>query len=84
MWDYDPPPHAQISICMSLVFFPYFDDILVHFMGMYRGRMGGMYVPHGMETLYVPYATCSGRVLGQPCFFHLSFGLLVGWTMYIS
>ena len=34
------------------------DDIIVIFMGLYGGRMGSMYVPHGMETLYVPYGTC--------------------------
>ena len=58
MWDYDPPPHAQIYVCVYVVFLPYHDDIVDLFMGLYGGRMGGMYVPHGMETLYVPYATC--------------------------
>ena len=25
MWDYDPPPHAQFSVCMHIVLFPYID-----------------------------------------------------------
>ena len=64
MWDYDPPPYAEIFFCMYVVLIPYIDDVLVIFMGMYEGRMGEMYVPHGMETIYVSYATCLGRALG--------------------
>ena len=30
--------------------------------------MGGMYVPHGMETLYVPYATCFRESIGKTIF----------------
>ena len=74
MCDYDPPPHAQISVCMYVFFLPYIDDILVIFMGMYGGRMGGMYVPHGMETLYVSYATCFRVRIGSAMF--VSFVLL--------
>ena len=65
MWDYDPPPYAQISSCLYIVFLPYIDDILVIFMGMYRGRMGGMYVPHGMDNIYVSYPTCFREIIGS-------------------
>ena len=37
-------------------------------MGMYGGMMGGMYVPHGMETLHVPYATCFRESIGSAMF----------------
>ena len=57
MWDYDPPPHAQIYVCIHVIMLPYLDDIVVLFMGLYGGRMGSLYVPHRMENLYVPYAT---------------------------
>ena len=30
--------------------------------------MEGMYVPHGMETLYVSYATCFKESIGQAMF----------------
>ena len=69
MWDYDPPPHAQISICLYVVFLPYLDDIVALFMGFYGGRMGSLYVPHGMETLHVPYATCFRESIGSTNFF---------------
>ena len=36
--------------------------------------MGGMYVPHGMETLYVCYATCFRESIGSSMF--VSFELL--------
>ena len=68
MWDYDPPPHAKISICLFVILFPYIDDILVLFMGMYGGRMGSIYVPHGMETLYVPHSTCFRESIGSTMF----------------
>ena len=48
MWDFDPPPQAQISVCIYVVLLPYLDDIVVLFMGLYGGRMGSLYVPHGM------------------------------------
>ena len=57
MWEFDPPLQGKISVCIYVVFLPYLDDIVVLFMGLYGGRMGSLYVPHGMETLYVPYAT---------------------------
>ena len=72
MWDYEPPPHAQIFVCVYVVVLPYIDDILVLFMGMYGGRMGSLHVPHGMETLYVPYATCFRESIGSTMFFHFS------------
>ena len=74
MWDYDPPPHAQFFVCMYIVFLPYIDDILVLFMGLYGGGMGSMYVPHGMEALHVPYATCFRESIGSAMF--VSFELL--------
>ena len=63
MWDFDPPPQAQIYVCIYVVFLPYLDDIVVLFMGLYGGRMGSLYVTHGMKLLYVPHATCfKGRI----------------------
>ena len=53
LWDYDPPPYAQLSLCMYIVLIPYIDDVLVLFMGMNGGRRGGMHVPYGMTTLHV-------------------------------
>ena len=53
MWDYDPPTFVQIYVCMYLVLIPYIDDVLIIFMGMIGGRMGGMYVPYGREILHV-------------------------------
>ena len=73
MWEYDPPPHAQIYVCLHVVFLPYIDDILVLFMGMYGGRMGGMYVPHGMEVLHEPYATCYRESIGSTMFVSFEF-----------
>ena len=73
MWDYDPPPHAQIYVFVYVVFLPYIDDILVLFMGLYGGRMGSMYVPHGMETLHVPYATCFRESIGSSMFVSYEF-----------
>ena len=58
MWDFDPHPQAQISVCIYVVLLPYLDDIVVLFMGLYGGRMGSLYVPHGMELLPVPHDTC--------------------------
>lgn len=64
MWDYEPPPHAQISICIYVVILPYLDDIVELFLGLYGGRMGSLHVPHGMETLHVPHATCFRDIIG--------------------
>ena len=36
--------------------------------------MGGMYVPHGMEVLHAPYATCYRESIGSAMF--VSFELL--------
>ena len=79
MWDYDPPPYAQIYVCMYVVLIPYIDDVLVIFMGMYGGRMGGMYVPYGMEILHVYYATCFRENIGPAMF--VSFELLSPYGM---
>ena len=43
MWDYDPPPHAPIYVCIYVIFLPYLDDIVVPSMGLYGGRMGSLY-----------------------------------------
>ena len=74
MWDYDPPPHAQIYVCLYVVFLPYMDDVLVLYMGLYGGRMGGMYVSHGRENLHVSSATCFRESIGSTMF--VSFKLL--------
>ena len=65
MWDYDPPPYAQISVCIYIVLIPYIDDVLVIFMGMSGGRRDGMYVPYGMNILHVLYATCFRENIGK-------------------
>ena len=57
MWDCDPPPQAQISVRIYVFLLPYLDDIVVLFMGFYAGRMGSLYVPHGLELIPVPHAT---------------------------
>ena len=73
MWDYDPPPHAQILLFIYVFLLQYIDDILVLLMGMYGVRGGAMYVPHGMETLYVPYATCFREIFGSFMIVSLAF-----------
>ena len=73
MWDYDPPPYAQISVCLYVLLFPYIDDVIVLFMGMYGGRMGSICVPHGMETLYVPCDTCFRESIGSTMFVSYDF-----------
>ena len=73
MWDHEPPLHAQISICIYVIMLPYLDDIVVLFMGLYAGRMGSLYVPHGMENLYVPYATCFTESIGLAMFVSVEF-----------
>ena len=35
--------------------------------------MGSLYVPHGMETLYVPYATCFRESIGSAMFVSVEF-----------
>ena len=57
IWDYYPPPHAPIFVHVFIVLFPYMDDVLVLFLGLYGGRIGGMCVPHGMEALFLCFAT---------------------------
>ena len=42
-------------------------------MGLYGGRMGSLYVPHGMETLNVPYATCFRKSIGSAMFVSFEF-----------
>ena len=68
MWDYDPPPHAQIYVYVYVVLLPYLDDIVVLFMGMYGGRMGGLYLPHGMDILHVPYVSYFREKIGKTMF----------------
>ena len=65
MWDYDPPPFLHISISMYLVLIPYIEDVLILFMGMNGGRMGGLYVPFGREILHVSYVTCFRENIGK-------------------
>ena len=73
MWDFDPPPHAQIYVCAYVIILPYLDDIVVLFMGLYGGRMGSLYVPHGMELLYVPHATCFRERIAPTMFVSVEF-----------
>lgn len=73
MWDYDPAPHAQIFVYMYVMMLPYLDDIVVLFMRLYGGRMGILYVPHGMETLYVPHDICFRESIGSTMFVSLEF-----------
>ena len=47
-------------------------------MGMYEGRMGGMYVPYGREILHFHYATCFGENIGQTVFVSLDLVLPCG------
>ena len=68
LWDYDPPPFLQIFVCMYLVLIPSIDDVLILFMGMFGGRMGGMYVPYGRDILQVHYNTCFRDNIGQTMF----------------
>ena len=50
---------------MYLVFLPYIDDVLILIMGINGGRMGGLKMPFGRETLHVYYATCFKENLGK-------------------
>ena len=78
MWDYDPPPLVQIFVCVILILLPYMDDVLVLFLGLYGGRIGGMCVPHGMETLFVCFATYFKEVRGSAMFVSRAFLTLYG------
>ena len=78
MWDYDPPPFLHISVCMYLVLIPYINDVLILFMGMIGGRMGGLYVPYGRDILHFHYAACFKEDLGQTMIFSLDLLLLYG------
>ena len=73
MWDFDPSPQAQVSVCIYVILLPYLDDIVVLFMGLYGGRMGSFYVPHGMELLYVPHATCFRESIAPAMFLYVQF-----------
>ena len=57
MWDYDPPPYAQIFVCIYVVLIPHIDDVLVLFMGMIGGRMKGLNVSFGREILHGSYVS---------------------------
>ena len=78
MWDYDPPPFLHIVVCMYLVLIPYIDDVLIIFMGMIGGNMGGLYVPYGRDIIHVHYATCFKEDLGQTMIFSLDLLLPCG------
>ena len=69
---------------MYVVLIPYIDDVLVLFMEMYGGRMGGMYVPYGMGILHVSYATCFRENIGKAMFVSFELLSLMGWITYIS
>ena len=79
MWDYDPPPFFHIVVYMYLVLIPYIDDVLILIMGMNGGRMGGLIMPFGRDTLHFYYATCFRENIGQTMF--VSFELLSPYGM---
>ena len=78
MWDYDPPPLVQISVYVIMILFPYMDDVLVLFLDLYGGRIEGMCVPHGMETLFVYLLHISERAGGSTMFVSVEFLTLCG------
>ena len=78
MWDYDPPPHAPNFVYVFVVLLPYMDDVLVLFLGLYGGRIGCICVPHGMETLFVCFATYFKESRGSAMFFLVAFLTLCG------
>ena len=69
MWDYDPPPFLHIFVYMYLVLIPYIDDVLIIFMGMIGGRMGGLNVPFGRDICHLHYGTCFRENLGKTMIF---------------
>ena len=71
IWDYDPHPFLHIFVYMYLVLIPYIDDVLILFMGMIGGRMGGLEVPYGREIIHVHYATCFRNNIGKTMFVSL-------------
>ena len=73
MWDCDPPPHLQISVCLYVILLPYIDDILVLFMGMYGKRVSSLHVPHGMELYPVLHDTCFRCDIGSPMHISVEF-----------
>ena len=73
MWDCDPPPQVQISVCIYVIFLPYIDDILVLFMGLYGQKVGSVYVPHGMELHIVLHGTCFRCDIASPMFISVEF-----------
>ena len=58
MWGQDPPPYAQLSVCLYVLLLPYLDDIVVLFMGLYGKRVGSVYVPQGLELSPMFHETC--------------------------
>ena len=78
MSEYDPPPLVQISDYVIVIFLPYVDDVLVLFLDLYGGRIGGMCVPHGMETLFVYFATYLRESRGSAMFVSIKFLTLCG------
>ena len=73
MWDFRPPPHSQIFVCIYVIMLPYFDDIVVLLMGLYGEGMGNLYVPHGIEPLYLPHATCFRKSIAPTMFISVEF-----------
>ena len=68
----------HFSVHVFVVLFPYMDDVLVLFLGLYGGRIGGMCVPHGMETLFVCFATYFKESRGSSMFVSVAFLTLCG------
>ena len=58
---------------MYLVLIPYIDDVLIIFMGMFGGSMGGIYVPYGRENIHVHYSTCFRENIGKTMFVSFEF-----------
>ena len=49
MWGQDPPPYAQLSICLYVLLLPYLDDIVVLCMGLHGQEVGSVFVPQSLE-----------------------------------
>ena len=73
IWDYDPPTHVPIYVYVFVVLLPYMDDVLILFLELYGGRIGGMCVPHGMEALFACLAIYFMESRGSAMFVSMAF-----------
>ena len=58
MWGQDPPPYAQLAVCLYVLLLPYLDDIVVLFMELHGQEVGSVFVPHGLELSPMLHNTC--------------------------